>query len=71
MLLKFSKGLDNLDKLLGWQRMPFNIGDIGYNPFNKKKTYKNFSVQEASKNESHIICNYCLKEGAYISFMSS
>jgi len=63
MVLKFSKGQDNLDKLLGSQRISFNKEDIGYNPFNKKKTYKNFFIQEASKNESHIICNFCLRKG--------
>jgi len=66
MALKFSKGKDNLDKLLGSQRMSFNKEGIRYNPSNKKKTYKNFFVQEASKNKSHIICNYCLRKG-YIS----
>jgi len=63
MVLKFSKGKDNLDKLHGSQRMSFNKEGIGYNPFNKKKTYKNLFVQTASKNESHIICNYCLRRG--------
>jgi len=52
-----------LDKLIGSQRMSFHKEGIGYNPFNKKKTYKNFFVQEASKNASHIICNYCLRKG--------
>ena len=32
-------------------------------PFNKKKTYKNFFVQEASKNVPHTTCNYCLRKG--------
>ena len=71
MILKFSKGQDNLDKLLGSQKMSFNKEGIGYNPFNKKKTYKNLFVKEFPKNESHVICNYCLRKGSYISFMSS
>jgi len=63
LVLKFSKGQENLDKLLGTQRISFNKEGIGYNPFNKKKTYKNFFVQEASKNTPHTICNYCLRKG--------
>jgi len=43
--------------------MFFNKEGIGCNPFNEKKTYKNFFVQEATKNKSHIICNYCLRKG--------
>ena len=61
LVLKFSKGQDNLDKLLGSQKMSFNKEGIAYNPFNKKKIYKNLFVKEAPKNE--IICNYCLRKG--------
>jgi len=53
VVLKFSKGQDNLDKLLHSQRISFNKEGIGYNLFNRKKTYKNFFVHETSKNESH------------------
>ena len=63
VVLKFFKGQDNLDKLLGYQRISFNKEGIGYNPYNKKKTYKNFFVQKTSKNNSHTICNYCLRKG--------
>ena len=63
LVLKFLKGRENLDKLLGSHRMSFNKEDIGYNPFNKKKTYKNFLSQETSKNKSHTSCNYCLRNG--------
>ena len=49
LVLKFSKGQDNLDKLLGSQRMSFNKEGIGYNPFNKKKTYKNFIIKRHLK----------------------
>jgi len=63
MALKVSKGKDSLDKLLGSQRMSVNKEGIGYNLSNKKKNYKNFFVQEASKNKSHIIYNYCLRKG--------
>ena len=52
-----------MDKLLGPQRMSFNKEGIGYNTFNKKKTYKNLFVHEASKNKPHTICNYCLRKG--------
>jgi len=63
VVLKFSKGQDNLDKLLGSQMMSFNKEGIGYNPFKKKKTYENFFVQETSKNKPYIIWNRCLTKG--------
>ena len=63
LALKFTKGQDNLEKLLGSQRMSFNKEGIGYNPLNKKKAYKNFFIKETSKNESHTTCNYCLRNG--------
>ena len=52
-----------MDKFLGSQRMSLNKEDIGYNPFNKKKNYKNFFVHETSKDKSHTVCNYCLRNG--------
>ena len=61
LALKFTKGQDNLDKLLGSQRMSFNKEGIGYNPLNKKKAYKNFFIKETPKNKSHISYNYCLR----------
>ena len=63
LVLKFSKGHKNLDKLLGSQRMLFNKEGIGYNVFNKNQVYKNFFVQSTSQNKSHINCNYYLKNG--------
>ena len=63
VVLKFSKGQENLDKLLGSQRMSFNKEGIGYNLFNQKKNYKNFFVHETSKDKSHTVCNYSLRNG--------
>ena len=70
MVLKFSKGKDNLDKLLESQRMSFNKEDIRYNSFNKNKTYKNFFTQEASKKMNLKYMQLLFKKGSYISFMS-
>jgi len=42
---KFSKGEENLNKILGTQKMSFNKEGIGFNPFNKKKCYKNFFIK--------------------------
>ena len=61
LALKFTKGPDNLDKLLGLQRLSINKEGIGYNPLNRKKAYKNFFIKETSENESHTTCNYCLR----------
>ena len=54
IVLKFFKGQNNVN---------FKKEGIGYNPVNKKKNYKNFFVQETSKNVSHTTCNYCLRKG--------
>ena len=43
--------------------MSFNKEGIGYNPLNKKKTYKNSFVHKTSKDKPHTICNYYLRKG--------
>ena len=40
VVLKFFKGQENLDKLLGSQRMSFNKEGIGHNPLTKRKITK-------------------------------
>ena len=45
IVLKFSKGQNNLDKLLGSQRMSFNKESIGYNPLTKRKLIKSSSFK--------------------------
>ena len=45
IILKFTKGQENLDKLLCNQKTSFNKEEIGYNHSNKKKTYKSFFVK--------------------------
>ena len=45
IVLKFSKGEENLNKILGTQIASFNKEGIGFNPFNKKKCYKNFFIR--------------------------
>ena len=62
---KFSKGEENLNKILGTQKMSFNKEGIGFNPFNKKKCYKNFFIKQTNyKNETSITWNYCCKIGS-------
>ena len=56
IILKFTKGQENLDKLLCTQRASFNKEGIGYNHFNKKKTYKNFFVRIAPYKEDTRTC---------------
>ena len=42
--------------------MSFNKEGIGFNPFNKKKCYKNFFVKStSSESKTSITCNYCCK----------
>jgi len=37
IILKFSKGEENLNKIVGAQKASFNQERIDFNPFNKKK----------------------------------
>ena len=43
--------------------MSFNKEEIGFNPFNKKKCYKNFFVKSMRYESKTITCNYCCKIG--------
>ena len=61
IILKFSKGPENLDKLLCTQRASFNKEEIGYNHSNKKKTYKNFFVKFAPHRNDVRTYNYYSK----------
>jgi len=40
IVLKFSKGEENLNTIVCTQRTSFNKKEIGFNPFNKKKLQK-------------------------------
>ena len=61
IILKFTQGQENLDKLLCTQRASFNEEGIGYNYSNKKKTYKNFVVKSTPHRKDARACNYCSK----------
>ena len=64
IVLKFSKVEENLNKILGSQKTSFNKEGIDFNPFNKKKCYKNFFVKSTNhKSSNSITCNYCCKLG--------
>jgi len=41
--------------------MSFSKEGIGFNPFTKKKCYKNFFVKSMSYESKTITCNYCCK----------
>ena len=62
IVLNFSKGEDNLNKILGIQKASFNKEGIGFSPFNKNKCYKNFFAKSTYyKSKTFITCNYCCK----------
>ena len=42
IVLKISKGEENLNKILDTQEMSFNKEEISFNVFNKKKYYRFF-----------------------------
>jgi len=54
---KLTKGKENQDKLLNSQCVCFNKEGLGFNPKNKKNSYKNFFDNEIilEKSQSHII----------------
>ena len=63
IVLKFSGGGENLNKILGTQKMSLNKEGIVFNPFNNKTCYKNFFVKLTSHKSKTITCNYCCKIG--------
>jgi len=69
MVLKFSKGKDNLDKLLESQRMSFNKEGIGYNSFKKKKTYKNFLFKRHLKMNLKLYATIVQERAIYLIYV--
>ena len=64
IILTFSRGEENLNKILGTKKMSFKKEGIGFNPFNKKKCYKHFFVKSTNyKIETSITCNNCYEIG--------
>jgi hypothetical protein len=57
ILTKFTKGKENLDRLLGNQCV-FDKKDMGYKPQKIKKLYSNYFVKASSKNDFHE--KYCM-----------
>jgi len=63
MILKFTQGQENFDRLLSTQRASFNKEGIEDDYFNKKKNYKNFFVMPTLHEMNVKTCNYCSKDG--------
>ena len=63
LVLKFSKGHEDLDKLLAFTGCHSIKKDLGVMSLTKKRVYKNIFIQLTSKNKSDIKCNYCLNNG--------
>ncbi|KAM7481240.1 hypothetical protein LguiB_005823 [Lonicera macranthoides] len=57
-LAKFTKGKDNLDKLLGMQRCVFDKAGLGYNQIDNQKDYKNFFKTYTPHNPTNL-CSFC------------
>ena len=58
---KFTEGQQNLDRLLCTQKASFNKEEIGYNYFNKKKSYNNLFVKSTWHKKDARTSNYCYK----------
>jgi len=56
IILKFTQGQENLDKLCT-QKASFNKERIGYKHFNKNKCYKSFFVKPPSYKKNNETCN--------------
>ena len=58
IVLKFTNGPRNLEKLLNSQKCVFDEGGLGYKPTSKQKYYKKYFVKVVLTSEHQIICNY-------------
>ena len=63
IVLKFTSGQKNLEKLLSTQKCVFDKGGLGYKPYLKQKYYKNYFVKATSTSDHKIICHYCNGNG--------
>lgn len=63
IVYKFTKGKKNFDLILGEQKCIFDKGGIGYNPFLKQKSLKNFFVKTSTFSIPNVICNFYNKNG--------
>ena len=59
IVLKFTNGQKNLEKLLSTQKCVFDKGGLGYKPKLKQKYYKNYFVKVTSASDHKIVCHYC------------
>jgi len=62
-LAKFTLGKNNLDIILGKQRCVFDKIELGYNPKNQQKMYKNFFASTQKTSSPFLTCFYCGKKG--------
>jgi len=64
LVLKFPKEEEDLNKIVGIAKASLNKEGIGFNPFNKRKCYKNFLLKLTNfKGQTSLTCNYCCKIG--------
>jgi len=64
IILKFSKREENLNKILGTQKVSFNKERISFNSFNRKAYYKSFFIESTNyKSETAITCICCCEIG--------
>ena len=62
-LEKFTNGKNNLDTLLGNQRLGLNKEGLDYEQITLKSFLKNFFVRKFMENKPHITCYYCGQKG--------
>ena len=62
-LFKFTKGKDNLDKLLGAQNMPFKKNSLGHTCNHKNTCYTCYFVKTISSSMPNVCCTYYGKYG--------
>ena len=58
IVLKFTSGQKNLEKLLNSKKCVFDKGGLGYKPNLKQKYYKNYFVKATSTSDHKIVCHY-------------
>ena len=63
IVLKFTSGQKNLEKLLSTQKCVFDKRGLGYKLNLKQKYYKKYFVKATSTSDHKIICHYCNQNG--------
>ena len=63
IVLNFTNGQRNFNRLQGSQKCVFDKSGIGYKPSLKQKHYMTYFVKASLRNEHQVTCHYCQELG--------